>query len=93
MLVTVTRRSNRYLRSINGAWLGDAPSFDTRADVPLESLPHWTIGDSSLRVVFPDGTEEQVLASSQPFPGYPPSVIGARLQAEFTKAGVKFHAF
>lgn len=93
MFVSVTRISNRYRRTVNGAWVGDAPESTVTPGVPLERLPHWTIGDSSLTVTFPDGTKEHVLANCQPFPGYPPSVLGPRLQEAFKAAGAPFNSF
>lgn len=93
MFVSVTRASNRYRRTVNGAWVGNGTELTITPGVPLERLPHWTIGDSNLTVTFPDGTKESVLASRQPFPGYPPTVLGPRLQAAFKAAGVKFNSY
>lgn len=92
-LVTVTRSSNRYRRSVNGAWLGDAPDVTTHEGVPLEQLPSWTIGDSNLTVTFPDGVKERVLANRQPFPGYAPTVLGERTAAAYERAGIAFRRF
>jgi hypothetical protein len=93
MKVTIKRTANRYRRSVNGAWRGDAPEVTVHPGVNLEDVPRWTIGDSNLEVEFPDGTVEHILAGRQPFPGYPPTVLGDRLAAAYAAAGVDFNRF
>jgi len=73
--VTIERTSNRYARSINGAWIGagaDKKVFDAEEELLTKRFSL----NSGIKVTWPDGITE----SAFPFnggacPGYPPICI------------------
>lgn len=72
MEVTVTRTTNQYRRSVNGAWLG-AGSEATEIRIDEAKLDKRFSLNNGIRVTWPDGVTE----SAFPFnggacPGYPP---------------------
>ena len=82
--VTVIRHQRHYRRSVNGAWLG-APDSTSRHEVadPV-SLRGWTLGDSWLEVIWPDGVRESVHPPRNVVgTGYLLEPIGARVAVLF----------
>jgi len=75
--VQIERTSNRYARSINGAWIG-AGSDKKQFEIDEDSLTKRFSLNSGIKVTWPDG----VIESAFPFnggacPGYPPICIPA----------------
>ena len=81
-LVTVTRRTNRYRRAVNGLWLAGESETTTIENVPEEDLAGFSL-DDGLTVAWPDGHKETAFPSrggqNDP-PDVPP---GGRLAALF----------